>query len=95
MNRTQRRRAASVIPAPYRKSVLRGNTPEVDMTPEQVDRYGLSKVVRHGSIVIVPGHRLNATRDGLEQCPKGQETPLRVNIVPGGERGTVDKAQAG
>lgn len=90
MNRAQRRRAASQLPAHIRGPVLGGNTPRLDITPEELKRYGLADVCRTGSILVVPGRRLNATRDGLEPCPKGKETPLRINIVPGGDHG-MDK----
>jgi hypothetical protein len=91
MNRAERRRAASRLPTHIRGAVLSGKAPRLDITPEELDRYGLTDACRTGSVLVIPGRRLNATRNGLEPCPKGQETPLRVNIVPGGRNG-MDKA---
>lgn len=79
MNRTQRRAEARSVPKALRAALNHGKLPIVEITIAQCRQFGLS--AKEGDVVTIAGWRRNPDGTGLQRCPKGQETPMRINIV--------------
>lgn len=67
MNRAQRRK-------------LPKNLQQKPQVLDITARHAADIGVQQGDITVLTGFRRSAT-GGAEKCPKGQETPFRVNVV--------------